>query len=335
MSKYNILTDKLNTYFSRNKIVSASAKPTNGTWDTGDIVISSSITSTVFGWICKQGGTPGTWMDLTSAEDITGEVSGHTHDTRYYKKAEVDSKVDSCFKKSGGTITGPTTVNSDMNLTQGFVIPDRNDGTRGFHLNTYKTRDGLNKTYAELVLKDPSGNGDWHWGKSLKLFDDGTVHCHRIETSGEIELPNNVSLYGRTTAGDRHYNLIGVDSNNNIYLGWGNETYINVKNTMTIEHDLKVQGSGSIYTRGLKIDGGGAYNSMSFGANGVRIEYARDAGQIYVAGSESNSSGFGTSFAAKYLESKEPYIIIGGSKIYAQGWDPGAVGAGSVWIKTT
>ena len=106
MAKYNILTDKVNTYFTNNKITIASTKPTTGTWNKGDIVISSSPSS-LFGWICTVAGTPGTWSDLNSASELS-----HSHDNKYYTKNEIDTKMGKYLPLAGGEMTGNVVLNN-------------------------------------------------------------------------------------------------------------------------------------------------------------------------------------------------------------------------------
>ena len=63
-------------------------------------------------------------------------------------------------------------------------------------------------------------------------------------------LANNHSLYGKKTDGTNHVNICGVDSSNNIYLGWGNETYINLNNTMRAYRDIHVLNGAAMRVTG-------------------------------------------------------------------------------------
>lgn len=52
-------------WVGNNVIVWAGSIPSSGTWKTGDIIIADSPASgSPKGWICSQGGTPGTWVSL-------------------------------------------------------------------------------------------------------------------------------------------------------------------------------------------------------------------------------------------------------------------------------
>ena len=60
--KAKIVSDRLNTFFTNNKITFGSSIPTTGTYKTGDIIVNTSSTSEEEPmWICNEGGTPGRW----------------------------------------------------------------------------------------------------------------------------------------------------------------------------------------------------------------------------------------------------------------------------------
>lgn len=61
MAKNKILSDRLNTFFTDNKMTIGTSIPTSGTWAKGDIVISSIQENSECGWICVEAGTPGKW----------------------------------------------------------------------------------------------------------------------------------------------------------------------------------------------------------------------------------------------------------------------------------
>jgi hypothetical protein len=49
----------------RTPVATMSAPPTTGTWNTGDIVYNSApVKGGNIGWVCVQGGTPGTWAEF-------------------------------------------------------------------------------------------------------------------------------------------------------------------------------------------------------------------------------------------------------------------------------
>ena len=86
MTKFKVLTDRLNTFFTNNKITTGNSMPTSGEWNVGDICISSIQENGECGWICTESGTPGKWeifgsggsgklVSLTSSVEVTGPVT--------------------------------------------------------------------------------------------------------------------------------------------------------------------------------------------------------------------------------------------------------------------
>ena len=86
MTKFKVLTDRLNTFFTNNKITTGNSIPTSGEWNVGDICISSIQENGECGWICTESGTPGKWeifgsggsgklVSLTSSVEVTGPVT--------------------------------------------------------------------------------------------------------------------------------------------------------------------------------------------------------------------------------------------------------------------
>ena len=86
MTKFKVLTDRLNTFFTNNKITTGNSIPTSGEWNVGDICISSIQENGECGWICTESGTPGKWeifgsggsgklVSLSSSVEVTGPVT--------------------------------------------------------------------------------------------------------------------------------------------------------------------------------------------------------------------------------------------------------------------
>lgn len=61
MAKNKIISDRLNTFFTNNKMTVGESIPATGTWSKGDIVISTIQANGECGWICVEAGTPGRW----------------------------------------------------------------------------------------------------------------------------------------------------------------------------------------------------------------------------------------------------------------------------------
>ena len=60
--KYKIISGKNNTFFANNRMMEGSSIPTEGTFQTGDIIVNNGPTAVDEPmWICNEGGTPGKW----------------------------------------------------------------------------------------------------------------------------------------------------------------------------------------------------------------------------------------------------------------------------------
>lgn len=86
MAKTKIVSDRLNTFFTNNKMTVGDSKPVTGSWSKGDIVISTIQANGECGWICVESGTPGRWeifgaggggnlSTLSASETVDGPVT--------------------------------------------------------------------------------------------------------------------------------------------------------------------------------------------------------------------------------------------------------------------
>ena len=80
----------------------------------------------------------------------------------------------------------------------------------------------------------------------------GNLTVQGQTTLGATVLNNNTSLYGYNKSGTK-INICGIDTSNNIYLGWNNETYINVNNTMRTYRDLHVLNGAAMRVTGQTV----------------------------------------------------------------------------------
>ena len=75
--QHKIVTDRLNTFFTNNKIQIATSAPTSGSYIVGDIVIKSNQKAgTNVGWICTVAGAPGTWVEFGVGADHSHNYAG-------------------------------------------------------------------------------------------------------------------------------------------------------------------------------------------------------------------------------------------------------------------
>ena len=372
MAKYNILTDKVNTYFTNNKITIANATPTNGTYVKGDVIISGSP-SRIFGWICTVSGTPGTWIELKSAQDLTGDVSTHNHDNRYYTKTQTDQKY---LPLAGGETTGHITMSNGRSYL-------------------------FSKTNVELPN---SSGGNVPAGTSIKLLAYDSSHNlslgsgiydNKITTgSTYVSGGNNMYLRISNPDGEFKYSLNGVNIGAISKTGFsGNSaTATALQNTRTI-NGTNFDGSSNITTtkwgtsRNITIGNvtrsvdGSSDVSWNVGDMGAApAVHGHPLGEI--TGGNSSSKALGTVYfknsaetyvgriscyhntdaktdyttlglydpvasstktylnlypdyilLSKPMHSNAKYIQLDGNKLYMQPSSPGAIGAGNVWIK--
>lgn len=84
------------------------------------------------------------------------------------------------------------------------------------------------------------------------IFTSGNLTVQGQTTLGPTILNNNTFLYGYNTSGTQ-INICGVDNSNNIYLGWNNQTYINVNNTMRVYRDLHILNGNALRVTGQTV----------------------------------------------------------------------------------
>ena len=66
--KYKLISGKNNSFFANNRMMEGSSIPTEGTFQTGDIIVNNGPTSAEEPmWICNEGGTPGKWGLVSSS----------------------------------------------------------------------------------------------------------------------------------------------------------------------------------------------------------------------------------------------------------------------------
>ena len=195
MGKYKVLTDRLNTYFTYNKITTGTAAPTAGNHIAGDIVVSKSANSSSFGWVCMTSGTPGTWKILKSGNDITkgevekvltGLITSHTHNYAGSSSA-------------GGAANSAVKLQTARNITVG---------------NTSRSFDG-------------TGNVSW------SLSEIGALPTSGGTVTGVVHFNNGVSQNfktatsltnantGATIAAGTSLNMITYNNNHNLHIGSG------------------------------------------------------------------------------------------------------------------
>ena len=72
--RYYVSTEEA-SFFVNNKMGSSDRIPTSGTYKVGDFIISNTQANGVFGWVCTQAGTPGTWIEIGTGGSNTKTLS--------------------------------------------------------------------------------------------------------------------------------------------------------------------------------------------------------------------------------------------------------------------
>ena len=163
------------------------------------------------------------------------------------------------------------------------------------------------------------------------IFTSGNLTVQGQTTLGPTILNNNTSLYGYNTSGTQ-INICGVDNSNNIYLGWNNQTYINVNNTMRVYRDLHILNGNALRVTGQTVL--------------ARTDSTRQIAVVSTAG-DGNGKGDGQTHLGYYDSGYHHYFrgsgamhvdMLGGLKIEGKRLSIGSAAhsnpaTGDVWIQ--
>lgn len=360
MAKYEIITDKVNNFFTNNKLCIADAKPTSGTYAKGDLVLAKNPTKDVYGWICKEAGSPGQWQILKSASELnksdienslTGQITSHTHasldinDTRNENKKpkELPKGMSVQFKNIAGIDAPWGILYSNVMNIKGW---DDRSGGHAVQASYAANNDQL----PEFCMRVGENDSET-WGTWARFF-------HNRDTSINVR-SNKGGDYG-FGSDSKPIGFIGA------YPGWSNETlYINTYSNLGTEQPTfrKVKVCGEVVDFQNTIAAAVANFTDMRVRNTIRFGNGDYGDQNYITYGTGDGSSFDIhnmiirtwwsigirdntntckilinaragDVMCKGMVSTDTYLQVRGSKIYAQGDDPGAVGAGSIWIRT-
>lgn len=188
-----IITDKNNPYFELNCIGINNAIPTTGTYNVGDIIISSTQENSIYGWICVVAGSPGTWIELIQMD--------HTHN---YASSSSE----------GGTADSANKLDTAVSITIG---------------NTQKSFDGstdLTWTLDEIGLSTgehyhPRFIGNYNVSTIPVTLANGEVRFDSRVNKGTTDLFPHTNYANAILSINKHtgaYNSqLGFSGNGNIY----------------------------------------------------------------------------------------------------------------------
>ncbi len=285
MGKQKVLTDRLNTYFTKNKITIGSSVPTTGSYVTGDIIISSSPNTNAFGWICTSSGSPGSWKILKSGNDIT--------------KAEVEKVLTGTVTSHTHTYAGSSSVGGSANSA--VKLATARTMTVG---NTSKTFDG-------------TSNVGWSLGEI------GALPLTGGNMTGSVNMSNNTSFLFKTASAITNsagatinagtlLNMITYNNNHNLHIGSGIfDNKINIGSTY-------ISGGKDVYVRTTGTNGnfyvniGGTNRAVinSSGITGTLIGNASTATKLATARTinGTNFDGTGAITTASWGTARSVYI---------------------------
>lgn len=172
------------------------------------------------------------------------------------------------------------------------------------------------------------------------IFTSGNLTVQGQTTLGPTALNNNTSLYGCNTSGTQ-INICGVDTSNNIYLGWQNQTYINVNNTMRAYRDIHVlDGAAMRITGHLNVARTTDYTQLAIFQTAGDSNAAGD-GNTHIGYFSQSNGGYTHYFRGGgplvidnlgSLHVTKPRIKIGGKWLTISSSAPSA-SVGDVWIQ--
>lgn len=172
------------------------------------------------------------------------------------------------------------------------------------------------------------------------IFTSGSLTVQGQTTLGPTVLNNNTSLYGCNTSGTQ-INICGVDTSNNIYLGWQNQTYINVNNTMRAYRDIHVlDGAAMRITGNLNVARTTDYTQLAIFQTAGDGNAAGD-GNTHIGYFNQSNGGYTHYFRGGgplvidnlgSLHVTKPWIKIGGKWLTISSSAPSA-NVGDVWIQ--
>lgn len=271
----NITTANWGT--ARTITIGKTAKSVNGsanvTWTAAEIGVASINDST-------------TATDTVWSSNKTQVQINTSYNTMSQKVDALDKSINRDFvSKNGGTMTGDLTIkksngaaaklnvhrtinSNDMQGTidiyahnGGAVALSTNNKTSGKQASSYvfggdafwspRNADG---TVPSIGLSNYRFEKAWLNKLDAKdaIFTSGNLTVQGQTILGPTILNNNTSLYGYNTSGTQ-INICGVDNSNNIYLGWNNQTYINVNNTMRVYRDLHILNGNALRVTGQTV----------------------------------------------------------------------------------
>ena len=148
MAKTTIITDRLNSFFTNNKIEIKTGKPTSGSYKKGDIIVNIGTNNTTEPmWICVEDGSPGVW-EVVGA----GGTGSTVIESGSITKDKLADDIKEAIENVSNIDTSPFALKTDLNNTNAKVSANENNIGTLANLNT-SVKDNLVNALNELNNK--------------------------------------------------------------------------------------------------------------------------------------------------------------------------------------
>ena len=118
MAKTTIITDRLNSFFTNNKIEIRTGKPSSGSYKKGDIIVNIGTNNTTEPmWVCVEDGSPGVWVVVGAGVIENGSIT----------MDKLADDIKQAIEKAKDLDTTQFALKTDLNKTNANVDTNKND----------------------------------------------------------------------------------------------------------------------------------------------------------------------------------------------------------------
>jgi methyl-accepting chemotaxis protein len=118
MAKTTIITDRLNSFFTNNKIEIRTGKPSSGSYKKGDIIVNIGTNNTTEPmWVCVEDGSPGVWAVVGAGVIGNGSIT----------MDKLADDIKQAIEKAKDLDTTQFALKTDLNKTNANVNTNKTD----------------------------------------------------------------------------------------------------------------------------------------------------------------------------------------------------------------
>lgn len=292
----------------------STAAPTTGTWIVGDICKNSGVTATsVPGWVCTTGGTPGTWTPLpqtgspTFTSTLTVSGTGTPASLSNLKINSYDT-VNGFLQNNIQNLSSGTSASSDWIATADTGTDSANYVDLGINGSGYSVGAWTINGALDGYLYSQSTNlaaGTATAGKNLVLFTGGTLAANARLTLSDTAATFGASTplvltagTGGTTAGEHWY-----DSTQLSPAFYANGVKQTLTGTLFTQTGTGTNGANTTITNILGSGVGTAVLPASYSLIGKTI-------RVRVVGTVTTAATPGTTIISLYLNAGSPITVV-------------------------